>query len=59
MSALSQYYYKRNNCPAPDSRDPRCICWHNEGTGPFSDAAPGQDPVSSDAAPGLASSPAA
>jgi hypothetical protein len=30
-----QYYYKVDGCPAHEARDPNCICWHNEGTGPF------------------------
>lgn len=37
-----QYYYKRNHCKAPDSRDPSCICWYDAGTGPFDDVEPGQ-----------------
>jgi hypothetical protein len=31
-----QYYYKVNDCKATDARDPDCICWHDEGTGPLS-----------------------
>jgi hypothetical protein len=32
-----QYYYKNNKCPAGSSTEPDCICWYDEGTGPFSD----------------------
>jgi len=32
-----QYYYRANGCEAADSRAPDCICWHDEGTGPYAD----------------------
>lgn len=32
---VRQYYYRTNNCKAPDSKDPACDCWHDEGTGPL------------------------
>jgi hypothetical protein len=30
-----QYYYKTNDCKALHATDAECICWHDEGTGPF------------------------
>lgn len=35
---VAQYYYKTTGCTAKDSSDPDCVCWHDEGTGPFPDA---------------------
>lgn len=35
--ATRQYYYRVNDCEASESRDPACICWHDEGTGPLRD----------------------
>ncbi len=32
-----QYYYKNNDCKASEATDADCICWHDEGTGPFPD----------------------
>ena len=32
-----QYYYRTNTCPAKNSTDPNCVCWHDEGTGPYKD----------------------
>ena len=32
-----QYYYKRDGCKAKDAKDGDCICWHDEGTGPYKD----------------------
>ena len=32
-----QYYYRTSGCQALDSKDPQCTCWHDQGTGPFSD----------------------
>ena len=34
---VMQYYYKDNTCPAEYGRAENCICWHNEGKGPFPD----------------------
>lgn len=33
-----QYYYKNSGCLATSVDDPECICWRDEGTGPFPDA---------------------
>lgn len=33
-----QYYYKVNSCHAINNSDCNCICWHDDGTGPYSDA---------------------
>lgn len=33
---MNQYYYKNNWCEAANAHAPDCICWHDEGTGPFS-----------------------
>lgn len=33
--AKRQYYYKVDGCPAKNSDSPDCICWHDEGTGPY------------------------
>jgi len=30
-----QYFYKNNECSAPSAEDKSCICWHDEGTGPY------------------------
>lgn len=35
MKTEYQYYYKRNECPAKEATDSNCICWHDEGTGPY------------------------
>ena len=32
---MKQYYYKTNDCKALHATDAECICWHDEGTGPF------------------------
>lgn len=32
---MKQYYYKMNDCKALHATDAECICWHDEGTGPF------------------------
>ena len=29
-----QYYYRVDTCEADLSSDPKCACWHDEGTGP-------------------------
>lgn len=29
-----QYYFRVSDCPAKESTDPDCICWHDSGTGP-------------------------
>jgi hypothetical protein len=34
------YYYKVDACKAADAMDRKCICWHQQGTGPFKTAAP-------------------
>lgn len=33
-----EYYYRDSDCPAADSGDPDCICWHDEGRGPYNNA---------------------
>ena len=30
-----QYYYRNSTCKALTSNDPDCICWHDEGAGPY------------------------
>ena len=32
-----QYYYRMTGCKADETTSPNCICWHDEGTGPFPD----------------------
>lgn len=32
-----QYYYKQDGCKADSATDKDCICWHDEGTGPYED----------------------
>ncbi len=32
-----QYYYKQYECQAKDAKANDCICWHEEGTGPYKD----------------------
>ena len=32
-----QYYYRVNKCKAKTAKDADCICWHDEGHGPFKD----------------------
>jgi hypothetical protein len=34
---IPQYYHKNGKCIATPSTTRRCICWHDEGTGPFPD----------------------
>ena len=43
-SGTPQYYYRDNRCQAKTALDAGCICWHDEGTGPFPDERP-DDPV--------------
>jgi len=38
--AEQQYFYRVNECKAIDSKSDLCICWHDQGTGPFPDAKP-------------------
>lgn len=33
-----QYFYKQNGCKANKATDSDCICWHDEGTGPYKEA---------------------
>ena len=33
-----QYYYRTSRCPAIGPKSPDCVCWHNEGEGPFPEA---------------------
>ena len=33
-----QYYYRVDVCKADSAFEDDCICWHDEGTGPFPDA---------------------
>lgn len=33
-----QYYYRSIECTAADSSDPNCVCWHDEGRGPYNNA---------------------
>ena len=39
-SGTPQYYYKDNACKANTAHDADCICWHDEGTGPFPNERP-------------------
>ena len=39
-SGTPQYYYKDNSCQAFTAQDADCICWHDEGTGPFPNERP-------------------
>ena len=39
-SGPPQYYYKDNACKANTAQDAVCICWYDEGTGPFPDERP-------------------
>lgn len=32
-----QYYYKVIGCQAAEAHNRDCICWHDEGTGPYKD----------------------
>lgn len=32
---VRQYYYKNNDCKAMFTDSSDCICWHDEGTGPY------------------------
>lgn len=38
-----QYYYAMDDCNGDNKDDPKCICWHDQGTGPFSEARRGAD----------------
>jgi len=33
-----QYYYRVTECKAKTAEDSECICWHDEGSGPFDNA---------------------
>lgn len=35
---IRQYYFKSNKCKAYSAYDQDCICWHDEGSGPYKDA---------------------
>jgi hypothetical protein len=37
---MNQYYYARNDCPANSAKDRNCICWRDQGTGPYPDVTP-------------------
>ena len=41
----NQYFYRENSCPANESGDPDCICWHDEGTGPYPTSNPEEGTV--------------
>ena len=30
-----QYYWHDDQCEANYAHEPNCICWHNEGSGPY------------------------
>lgn len=32
-----QYYHKQDKCKAESAKSQDCICWHDEGTGPYFD----------------------
>ena len=32
-----QYYYRQDGCVADKATNADCICWHDEGTGPYKD----------------------
>lgn len=32
---IVQYYYHNTRCNVENNEDPKCICWHNVGSGPF------------------------
>ena len=34
---VRQYYYRAQGCNAASPESPDCICWYDEGTGPFAD----------------------
>lgn len=38
MGTLFQYYHKAFRCKGETASDPKCMCWHDEGTGPWKDA---------------------
>ena len=38
QKVVHEYYFRNNNCTAPDHDHPDCKCWYKEGTGPFADA---------------------
>jgi hypothetical protein len=40
-SLRHQYYFHENNCPAANPLVDGCICWHEQGTGPYPNAKPG------------------
>ena len=33
-----RYYYRVNECKAKDANAADCVCWHDEGGGPFDNA---------------------
>lgn len=37
MKTVHQYYYRDNQCSTNSANDDGCICWHDEGTGPWPD----------------------
>lgn len=34
---IYQYYYMNDKCKADSARSKDCICWRDEGTGPYFD----------------------
>lgn len=39
VAVVNQYYYRVDACKADNRNSPFCICWHNEGTGPYASRA--------------------
>lgn len=39
MPVIHQYYHHIDGCPSKESGGPECVCWHDEGTGPYPEAA--------------------
>ncbi len=37
QKSVRQYYCRKNECKAHSAKDADCICWWDEGTGPFPD----------------------
>lgn len=44
MKEQYEYFYKNDHCKAADAHAGDCICWHKQGTGPYSNAWP-EDPM--------------
>ena len=44
LPVVYQYYMRRDDCPSIDCSINKCICWHDQGTGPMPGIVPNNKP---------------